>query len=374
MASNDATGPGPKPRTLENTSPPTTATATATTPTPTYRYRDSQITVPVVNDGSNFFRSLVLDMYKTGKYSDFTIKVDGSAREFHVHRAVICPQSRIFEAACRGEFVEALTRSMTLTDDDPDIVDRMIRYLYTHRYDDSEDWDYESFRHRPQNVKHASATNSTSSGTTTTTTTTTSQEAHSSKPPQSPRSLHVYAIADKYLINPLKDAARGRFAKWASVHWSTPSFITAAREIFDNETGNYSELKEVVLAPMVQHADSLLSDQNEAMGSFLRDYSDVGVEVLRRVLEQNRIAQRGLEVDIADLQSRVSSLKTDNKKIGMLQSQNHKLNKELLEIKMVVLAWKKDLRNTRNEDRGNNRNTCGAAEETRAHASNSNTR
>jgi hypothetical protein len=70
-------------------------------------YRDSShtTTVPVVNDGSHFFRALVWDMYKTGRYSDFTIKVQGSVREFHVHRAVICPQSSIFEAACRGEFV-----------------------------------------------------------------------------------------------------------------------------------------------------------------------------------------------------------------------------------------------------------------------------
>jgi hypothetical protein len=251
---------------------------------------------------------------------------------------------------------------MTLTDDDPEIVDRMIRYLYTHRYDDSEDWDYESFRYSPQSVRHASPISEEK-----VTPTTAPQESRSSKIPQSPRSLHVYAIADKYLISPLKDAARGRFAKWASVHWSTPSFIAAVREIFDNETGNYSELKEVVLAPMVQHADSLLSDQNEEMSSFLRDYSDVGVEVLRRVLEQNRIAQRGLEVDIADLQSRVSSLKTDNKKIGMLQNQNHKLNKELLEIKMVVLAWKKDLRNIRGEDRGNNRNVAATSDQPRAH-------
>lgn len=258
---------------------------------------------------------------------------------------------------------------MTLTDDDPEIVERMIKYLYTHRYDDSEDWDYESFRHRPQSVtlSEEKLHPTTTASSTPPTTPSSSQESRSSKTPQSPRSLHVYAIADKYLIYPLKDAARGRFAKWASVHWSTPSFIAAVREIFDNETGNYSELKEVVLALMVQHADSLLSDHNEEMGSFLRDYSDVGVEVLRRVLEQNRIAQRGLEVDIADLQSRVSSLRSDNKKIGMLQNQNHKLNKELLEIKMVVLAWKKDLRNIHGEDRGNNRTVAPTPDQPRAH-------
>lgn len=259
---------------------------------------------------------------------------------------------------------------MTLTDDDPEVVDCMIKYLYTHRYDDSDDWDYEWLRYCPPSVKqtpgkpeektHTGATPAEAAAATTTTT----QEPRSCKPAQSPRSLHVYAIADKYLIHPLKDAARGRFAKWASVHWSTPSFIAAVREIFDNETGNYHELKEVVLAPMVQHADFLLTGQNEDVSSFLRDYSDVGVEILRRVLEENRIAQRGMEVDIADLQSRVSSLKTDNKKIGMLQTQNHKLNKELLEVKMVVLEWKKDLRNT---SHGDNRNTAtaDAADQTR---------
>jgi BTB/POZ domain len=39
---------------------------------------------------------------QSGKYSDLTI---GSGdREFHVHKAVICPQSPFFMAACDGEF------------------------------------------------------------------------------------------------------------------------------------------------------------------------------------------------------------------------------------------------------------------------------
>lgn len=81
--------------------------------------QDSHTTnVPVVNDGSHFFRALVWDMYKTGRYSDFTIRVNGSAREFHVHRAVICPQSRIFEAACRGEFVVSFTFFSTLENEE----------------------------------------------------------------------------------------------------------------------------------------------------------------------------------------------------------------------------------------------------------------
>lgn len=57
------------------------------------------------NDGPYFFRSLIWGLYKNSQYTDFTIRIKGSAREFHVHRAVICPQSEIFEAACRGSFI-----------------------------------------------------------------------------------------------------------------------------------------------------------------------------------------------------------------------------------------------------------------------------
>lgn len=66
----------------------------------------------VAHAGLNFFRALVWDLLESGKYSDLTIRVvnkgSSSPREFRVHRAVVCPQSKIFEAACRGEFVVCL--------------------------------------------------------------------------------------------------------------------------------------------------------------------------------------------------------------------------------------------------------------------------
>lgn len=63
--------------------------------------------------GLYFFRSLIWDLYLSGQYSDFTIRVKGSAREFRVHRAVLCPQSKIFEAACRGDFIVRLKKTKT---------------------------------------------------------------------------------------------------------------------------------------------------------------------------------------------------------------------------------------------------------------------
>jgi hypothetical protein len=271
---------------------------------------------------------------------------------------------------------------MTLTDDDPEIVERMIRFLYTHRYDDAEDWNYDccdngikrirqhyqagddeedEFRHTLPYSESSGGTRKEEQGGE-------EEEAEENThraPSEPPKSLYVYAIADKYLIYPLKDLARTRFSNWAYSHWWTRGFMSAAREIFDNETGNYNELKEVILSTIVLHADTLLcghgcsigignNNNNKSPGErkesdiqkFMQDYSEVSVEVLRRTLDRTRIRQRGLEVDIADLESRVTALRVENKKIGVLQSRNHSLNKELLEIRMVVLAWKRDLKNS----------------------------
>lgn len=294
---------------------------------------------------------------------------------------------------------------MTLTDDNPDIVERMIKYLYTHRYDDDQECPHaccdtgirriEKFYEATER-NHRKAQNEFMHSTAAATEIVASDAQDnaagpnlpvnrindndndnddeieddnekyttataSSTPSEPPKSLHVFAIADKYLIYPLKDLARTRFASWASSHWWTRAFVAAAREIFDNETGNYADLREVIFSTLVLHADTLIcgnggssssSDGNDSKASakdqesdiqkFMQDYNEVSVEVLRRTLDRTRIRQRGLEVDIADLESRVNALKIENKKIAVLQSRNQSLNKQLLEARMATYAWKRD--------------------------------
>lgn len=254
----------------------------------------------------------------------------------------------------------------------------MIRYFYTHRYDDKEDWKFECCDSGIKRIQqHYSEMGvvfvldkkyddkgnekENESDEEEMQLSYLSKHGHDNSrtnlsPTSSPKSLHVYAIADKYLINPLKDLARTRFTHWVSCHWWTKGFVAAAREIFDNETGNYEDLKEVILSAITLHADTLLCgrinsssnnkdrDEESEINKFMQDYNEVGFEVLRRTLDRTRIRQRGLEVEVADLESKVNSLKIENKKISVLQSRNNILNKELLEIKTVVLAWKKDLK------------------------------
>ena len=53
---------------------------------------------------SNFsgFSSSNWALLQSGQYSDLTVKCE--AREWKVHRLVICPRSGFFENACKNDF------------------------------------------------------------------------------------------------------------------------------------------------------------------------------------------------------------------------------------------------------------------------------
>jgi hypothetical protein len=87
----------------------------------------------------------LLDM---GKFSDFTITCQG--REWKVHKAIVCSQSDTIEAASRFGKVcklsalygstlltsvqEAKEAKMDLAEDDPEIVEYMLRFMYERDY------------------------------------------------------------------------------------------------------------------------------------------------------------------------------------------------------------------------------------------------
>ncbi|KAF5610717.1 amino acid transport gap1 [Fusarium subglutinans] len=74
----------------------------------------------------------LIDLLKTGDYSDLTITCGKD--QYRVHKAIICPRSKFFKAACDGKFKEAQTGTINLPDDDPVAVRMMIEYLYHDAY------------------------------------------------------------------------------------------------------------------------------------------------------------------------------------------------------------------------------------------------
>ncbi|KAF5723308.1 hypothetical protein FMUND_1942 [Fusarium mundagurra] len=68
------------------------------------------------------------------KFSDMTI-ICGE-HQFKTHRAVVCTQSPFFDKAMSGNFMESKSRSIELPEDDPDVVERFLEFLYTGTYTD----------------------------------------------------------------------------------------------------------------------------------------------------------------------------------------------------------------------------------------------
>ncbi|KAM0442732.1 hypothetical protein ACHAQK_003787 [Fusarium lateritium] len=68
------------------------------------------------------------------KFSDMTIICGG--REFKAHRAVVCTQSSFFDKAMSSNFKEATSRVVELPEDDPDVVEHFLEFLYTGTYSD----------------------------------------------------------------------------------------------------------------------------------------------------------------------------------------------------------------------------------------------
>ncbi|KAK3896845.1 hypothetical protein C8A05DRAFT_48292 [Staphylotrichum tortipilum] len=89
------------------------------------RVRVDELQVPSIYAG-------ISALLGSEKFSDMTIRCGG--REFKAHRAIVCPQSRFFDRALTGGFAEAATGIVDLPEDDPEVVERFLQFLYTGTY------------------------------------------------------------------------------------------------------------------------------------------------------------------------------------------------------------------------------------------------
>ncbi|KAK4447994.1 hypothetical protein QBC34DRAFT_408651 [Podospora aff. communis PSN243] len=75
-------------------------------------------------------------LFLSEKYSDLIICCRG--KEFKAHRAIVCPQSSVLDAAVENSslFTDNNTTIVTLNYDDPDMVQRLLELWYTGTYHD----------------------------------------------------------------------------------------------------------------------------------------------------------------------------------------------------------------------------------------------
>ncbi|KAK4143179.1 uncharacterized protein C8A04DRAFT_12629 [Dichotomopilus funicola] len=79
-------------------------------------------------------------LLNSDKFSDMAIHCSG--REFPAHRAIVCSQSSFFDKAMTSGFSEAASGIVNVPEDDPDILERFLQFLYTGTYkeDDVPGW------------------------------------------------------------------------------------------------------------------------------------------------------------------------------------------------------------------------------------------
>ncbi|TVY72053.1 Kelch-like protein 30 [Fusarium oxysporum f. sp. cubense] len=116
------------------------AARAAKSPTPGKRSRAPSSTGCEYRDDDSFDGSKAISIHaalstlQSEKFSDMTI-ICGE-RQFKIHRAVVCTQSPFFDKAMSGDYMESTSRSIELPEDDPDVVERFLKFLYTGTYSD----------------------------------------------------------------------------------------------------------------------------------------------------------------------------------------------------------------------------------------------
>ncbi|MCJ1381875.1 hypothetical protein MMC17_004987 [Xylographa soralifera] len=178
---------------------------------------------------------------KTSKYHDLVIRCQD--REWKAHRIVICLRSKFFEKACDGSFKEGRSGEITLAEDDAEVVDRMIDYLYRLDYDD-----------KPNTAN-----------------------ANSSDGPLV-MNANIYAIADKYEIWSLKEVAQRKTAEALMTDSNHESFLSAV-DIVWNTTPLFDRgLRNLFLPVIAENKKTLL--KKEAFMESVRTNGDLAADVL----------------------------------------------------------------------------------------------
>jgi hypothetical protein len=75
----------------------------------------------------------------------------------------------------------------------------------------------------------------------------------------------LYALADKYGIDDLKDLARAKFAEAASKHWNTSSFPSAIQIAYSSMPDSDQGLRDIVIYTISQHMDLMKKSEIEGL-------------------------------------------------------------------------------------------------------------
>jgi hypothetical protein len=174
--------------------------------------------------------------------------------EYKVHKAIICPRSTFFAAACNGRFQEGKSGIVVLADDDPEAVELMIHYFYYFDYTTQAEVQNKL---TVETLRQASSMSPSA---------TLAQHekalrdrfgAFNTMAPSITVHSRVYALGEKYDIQGLKHLSLEKFKKEAKTHWDSDDFITAIVEVYTSTVDGDRGMRDAVVEAIYQHTSVL---------------------------------------------------------------------------------------------------------------------
>jgi hypothetical protein len=253
-------------------------------------------------------------LFGNDEYADLEIRCEG--RSFKVHKAIICTASSVIASACRHAMQEKNTGVIEHTQYDAKSLERLISYVYTQDYT----VDNSSSTEPPNKAPRIDLIDS--------------DDDSMLKPPDPSTvnerligHIRVYAIADYYGIDGLKDLATSRVEVICDREELQPrGFLDVVKEVHGstlNNTGGFSGW----LCVMAQiSSDTLIKDQAFMEELALADGAQgFAVELLGNLAESLKDVRTELRGTEHDLGKKLGELRQKNNQLVQLTTDRDRL-------------------------------------------------
>ncbi|KAG7412872.1 BTB/POZ domain-containing protein 8 [Fusarium oxysporum f. sp. rapae] len=172
--------------------------------------------------------------YNTDALSDVTVTCDGQV--FKAHRIILSAHSKCLAKALNGSWKESSEGNIDIKDFEPNVVDAMLRFVYSFEYNNAEG--------TPPIVFDA----------------------------------HMYQIADKYDIAALKTESKNKFELAIANGWATDDFPVAANLVYVSTPSEDRGLRDIVVETASENIDQLVG--KDGFCELIRETPDFAADLI----------------------------------------------------------------------------------------------
>ncbi|KAF7507484.1 hypothetical protein GJ744_010415 [Endocarpon pusillum] len=116
--------------------------------------------------------------------------------------------------------------------------------------------------------------------------------------------VRVYAIADKYNVQSLKDFAQERFGRWARSNWPCEDFTAIIREVFSSTPSSDRGLRDIVSGTVADHLGFFI--RIDEFRELVEDVGELGLGMLDKFTIRHTEEKSALLSQIKVLEAKIA--------------------------------------------------------------------